>query len=333
MTRFTTPDLGSLGEIPALVSVDFEEIRARRAEFLRLALEEVDVEFDVTGLETSPLMVATARGGGYEEVHYRQELNEAIRKLSLATAVEGDLDHIGATYYGVSRQVTPEGEDVDDERQRDITALAPEAFSTAGPLGAYVFHALELDGVNDIADAWAYSEEDEAVYSEVLHADAYTEGQRSNAFENRANGDPVRAPEILAVVVPSLTYGAANAALMSRVFTALTSKEVRPLGDNVRVELAELVDYEVEMELIYAPGADPAPLIEEAVKRLEKYTASRRRVGVTAQKISIGGAGNITDVEHINLIQPEADVAGGSKQAPNCTGITVRAVQAEGSWT
>lgn len=333
MSRFTTPDLASLGKIPALVSVDFEEIRTRRAEFLKLALKENDIDYDVTELQTSPLMIATARGGGYEEVHYRQEINEAIRKLSLATANGGNLDHIGATYYGVSRQKDQDGEDVDDERQRDITALAPEAFSTAGPLGAYVFHALELDGVNDVADAWAYSEEDSATYSEILHADAYTEGQRLTPFENRGEGDPVLAPEILVVIVPSLDYGAADPALMSRVFTAITGKEVRPLGDNVRVELAEILDYEVEMELLYAPGADPEPLIEDAVKRLEQYTARRRRVGVTAQRVSLGGAGNITDVEHINLIQPENDVGGGSKQAPNCTGITVRAVQAEGSWT
>lgn len=333
MSRFTTPDLSSLGEIPALISVDFEEIRERRAAFLREALNEVGIDYDVTELQTSPLMIATARGGGYEEVHYRKAINEAIEKLSLATANDGDLDHIGATYYGISRQLDQNGEPVDNERQRDITHLAPEAFSTAGPLGAYVFHALELDGINDIADAWAYAEEDEAVYSNILHADAYSEGQRRTPFENREAGKKVLAPEVLAVIVPSVDYGQADAALMSRVYKALTSREVRPLGDNVRVELAEIIDYEVEMEIIYAPGADPEPLIAEATKKLEEYTAQRRRVGVTAQRVSIGGAGNVTDVEHINLISPTEDVGGGSKQAPNCTSITVTAVQSEGTWS
>lgn len=36
---------------------------------------------------------------------FRQRVNEAIRALSLATAIGGDLDHIAATYAGISRLV------------------------------------------------------------------------------------------------------------------------------------------------------------------------------------------------------------------------------------
>jgi len=333
MSRFVSPNLSALGEIPALVDTDFETIKKRRADFLKAALSEEGVSFDVDALETSPLMIAVARGGGYEEAHYRAAINETIKKLSLATAEDGDLDHIGATYYGISRLLDSEGNPVDDATQRDLTALAPEAFSTAGPVGGYVFHALELDGTRDIADAWSYSEEDNATYSETLHADAFSEGKRNTPFDGRNEGDPVLAPEILLVILPTLEYGEADVSLLSRAYKAVTAKEVRPVGDNVRVEQAQIIDYIVDMEIAYAPGADPEILVNQARSAVEEYVSIRRRVGMAAQRVSIGGCGNISGIEHITLNSPISDVGGGLKEAPNCTEIKIVAVQAEGSWT
>ena len=273
MSRFVAPDLEALGDVPQVIPVVYEDIKTARDEYLVAALAQAGITYDVTSLETDPLVIAYSEGGGFQEMNFRQRVNEAIRGLSLATAITGDLDHIGATYAGIGRLIYPNAIDnppansqwdalrgkwvETDTIFRARIKLAFEAFSTAGPEGAYVFHALELDGVRDIADAAAYSEEDAATYSDpILHADAYSMGLVATPFTGRANGNPVLAPEILIVALPTLAYGAADQALLNRVFTACTAEDVRPLGDNVRVEAATITAYDIEVTLYYAPGSD-----------------------------------------------------------------------------
>lgn len=318
MSRFVQADLAALGEVPAVSAVDFEAIRTDRISLLMAAFDAAGITYDVETLETDSAVIVEGEAGGYADLLLRQRVNEAVRSLSLATAAGGNLDHIAATYYGISRQT-----DETDDRFRDRIALAPEAFSTAGPLGAYVFHALELDGVADIADAWAYSEEDGAVYTNGLYA----------GVTEYATNDDVLAPEILLVILPTVAYGACDQELLDRAYEAVTAIDVRPLGDKVTVEPAEVVTYTVSMTITYQRGADPTPLVTEARKRVEAYVAARRKVGLTAEILGIGGSGYVSGVEAVTLTSPAADVGGGSKQAPECTSITITAVQAEGSWS
>ncbi|MCW4114740.1 baseplate J/gp47 family protein [Aurantimonas sp. MSK8Z-1] len=326
MSRFVNADLAALGDVPAVEAIEFEAIRTNRLELLMAALTAHGIGFDVDTLESDPAVVVAAEGGGYSETLIRQRINEAVRSLSLATGRGGNLDHIAATYYGIARQSeTVDGVAIveDDERFRARIALAPEAFSTAGPLGAYVFHALELDGRPDLADAWAYSEEDGATYTAGLHAG-------STAY---ATATPVLAPEVLVVVLPTVAYGSSDQALLDRAFAAVTARDVRPLGDKVTVEPAEVVDYAVEMRVTYARGADPAPLIAAARARIATYVAARRKIGLKAEILGIGGGAYVSGIEAVTLTAPAADVGGGPKQAPNCTGISITAVQSDGSWT
>lgn len=326
MSKFIAPDLSSLGSLP-LVPIDYEATEQARVAQYTAALEARGIEYDVEGLETDPLRIAYSEGGAYVEMLIDARINEAIRALSLATATGASLDHIAATYYGISRLA-----DETDERFRARTALASEAWSTAGPEGAYIFHVLELDGTPDIADVAVWGEEDGATYSDTLHADAYTEGQVATPFTGRGEGDPVLAPEVLIVVLPAVAYGTADAALLSRAYAAATAREVRPIGDLVRIEAAQVVEYAVEVTIRYSYGADPAPLVAEAKARIEAYVAARRRIGVVAERLGIGGAAYVSGVEAVTLASPAADVGGGSKQAPHCTGVTVTAVQADATW-
>lgn len=349
MSRFVAPDLSVLGDVPQVVPVDFEAIKQGRDDYLVAALAKFGVDFDLTKLETDPLVIAYSEGGGYQEILFRQRVNEAIRGLSLATAIGGDLDHIGATYAGIGRLVYPNAEDDQPPNSQWDAALAKwvetdalfrarivlafEAFSTAGPEGAYVFHALELDGVRDVADAVVYSEEDAATYSNTLHADAYSMGLIPNPFPSRANGDPVKAPEILVVVLPTLSYGVANQALLNRVFLACTAEEVRPIGDNVRIEAATVTNYNIEVKLYYAPGADASAMAAEAKKRLEAYAADRRRIGLEIQREVIGGRAAVDNRVTIDVVQPVADVVPGPKGVGQVGTVTVTTIQAEGSWS
>ncbi|ABE63173.1 Baseplate J-like protein [Nitrobacter hamburgensis X14] len=348
MSRFVAPDLEALGDVPQVVPVDFEAIKTARDEFLVAALARVGVDYDVTGLETDPLVIAYSEGGGFQEMNFRQRVNEAIRGLSLATAIRGDLDHIGATYAGIGRLIYPNAADDqpansqwDDLRGKWVETdtifrarikLAFEAFSTAGPEGAYVFHALELDGVRDIADAAAYSEEDAATYSATLHSDAYSMGLIAAPFAGRNDGDPVLAPEILIVALPTETYGAVDQALLDRVFRACTAEDVRPLGDNVRVEAATVTAYNIAVTLYYAPGSDASAMAAEAKRRLEAYAADRRRIGLSIQREVIGGRAAIDNNVTVEVVSPVADIEPGSKGVGQVGTIAVTTVQTQGSW-
>jgi phage-related baseplate assembly protein len=348
VSRFVAPDLTDLGDVPMVVPVDFEAIKAARDEYLVAALARVGITFDVTMLETDPMVIAYSEGGGYQEMDFRQRVNEAICGLSLAKAIKGDLDHIGATYAGIGRLVYDNAEDDQpansqwdegrgkwvetDDIFRARIKLAFEAFSTAGPEGAYVFHALELDGVRDIADAVAYSEEDGATYSDTLHADAYSMGLIGTPFANRDDGDPVLAPEILIAVLPTQTYGVADQALLNRAFRACTSDDVRPLGDNVRIEAATVSPYDIAVTMYYAPGADAAAMAALAKTRLEAYAADRRRIGLAIQREVIGGRAAVDNKVTVEVTSPIADIEPGPKGAAQVGTITVTTVQTAGSW-
>lgn len=349
MSRFVAPDLSDLGDVPQVVPVDFEAIKAGRDEYLIAALAKYGIAFDVEKLETDPLVIAFSEGGGFQEMNFRQRVNEAIRGLSLATAIGGDLDHIGATYAGIARLVYANAADDQpansqwdaalgkwvetDATFRARIKLAFEAFSTAGPEGAYVFHALELDGIRDVADAVAYSEEDEATYSTTLHADAYSMGLISAPFAGRANGDPVLAPEILIVVLPTTQYGAADQALLNRVFFACTAEDVRPLGDNVRIEAATVTAYDIEVTLYYAPGSDASTMAAEAKVRLQAYADARRRIGLDVQREVIGGRAAVDNKVKVEVTLPAADIQPGPKGVGQVGTITVNTVQTQGSWS
>lgn len=348
MSRFVAPDLSDLGDVPQVVPVDFEAIKQGRDEYLVAALARFGIDYDLTMLETDPLVIAYSEGGGYQEVMFRQRVNEAIRGLSLATARGGDLDHIGATYAGIGRLVYPNDEDnpppnaqwdaalgkwvETDATFRARIVLAFEAFSTAGPEGAYVFHALELDGVRDLADAAVYSEEDAATYSETLHEDAYSMGLIPAPFEGRDEGDPVKAPEVLIIVLPTLSYGAADTALLKRVFRACTADDVRPIGDNVRIEAATVTTYNIAVTLYYAPGGDAAALAAEAKRRLEAYAADRRRIGLEIQREVIGGRAAVDNKVTVDVTAPAVDIIPGPKGAAQIGTVTVTTIQTQGSW-
>ena len=348
MSRFVAPELESLGDVPLVVPVVFEDIKAGRDAYLVAALARLGIDYDVTTLETDPLVVAYSEGGGYQETLFRQRVNESIRGLSLAMARTGDLDHIGSTYAGIGRLVYDNAADdqpansqwdpvrakwVETDRIfRSRIKLAFEAFSTAGPEGAYVFHALELDGIRDVADAAAYSEEDAATYSVTLHADAYSMGLVGAPFAGRDEGDPVLAPEILIVVLPTRTYGDADQDLLDRVFTAVTAEDVRPLGDNVRIEAAEVTGYDIEVNLYYAPGADTATIKAAAEARLAAYAADRRRVGFSIQREVIGGRAAPDNTATVEVVLPAADIEPGSKGAAQIGTVTVNAIQTAGTW-
>lgn len=327
MTRFLAPDLSALPPPPAVEALDYEAtVAARKADLdARLRAANLDESADLLALEAEPLTIAIQSDASFE-INQRGRVNDAVRAVMASTARGLDLDHVCVTNYGVARLTLVEADpDADppvlEVKEDDDTYLARallsmEARSGAGPEGAYL--SIALGASSDVLDAQIYSEDDGAVY---------------------ANGDPVIAPEILIVVVSRIGDGTASSGLLEAVAAEASPEDRRPIGDKVTVEPATILRYSVEAVLKHGPGPSE-PILEAARARAEAHVAQRRFVGRKVQRLGIGGALKVTDVEELELVIRDADGAvitaetidPGSKGSAYCTGITLEGVVLEDSW-
>lgn len=311
MSRFVSPDLSKLPLADLVDLPDFQTGLDERIAAFETRAQAVGIEYNTGQLLTDPIRLDQEVSMD-REVSLIARVNDAGRAVMLATSWGSNLDHIAATYYGISRRA---GE-LDDVFKLRI-ALAPEAFSTAGPEGAYVFHALEADGRLAVSDAAAYSEEDGAHY---------------------LNGDPVLAPEILVVLVPHPVWletqdaWVDDAPLLEIAAQFVSKDEVRPLGDKVTVMVAQRETYSVVAALKFAPGADVSLAVTQAEENVRTYAASQRRVGAVVERLGLGAALKVAGVSSITLTSPPVDVDGGSLACPDLVDITITAETVAEGW-
>lgn len=304
MSRFTPVDLSLYPISDVIETLDFESYLARdRATFTtnweaRRLINPALPAVDTLLLESDPSS-AVVEVGVYRETLLRGHVNDRIRALTLAAAKGAALDHIGITYYRTPRRVIAEATDTapavmeDDETYRQRLALAPEAWSTAGPVGAYLFWALSASG--DVLDVAAYSE-DEGV---------------------------CLAPRIRVVILPRDGLSEDDkAALIVAVKDALNRVRVRPMGDLVTVEFATPLTFNVSAHLRIRQGASAAIVKAEAEKRILQYCSGRLRwigddvtgpvwlIGRRMRQATIAAAALGTDanVVEVEIPEPAADV-------------------------
>lgn len=247
MSRYAAIDLAAYPVADILDGVSYEsDLAAIKEDFAArwdvLAAAKGLPRFDTLMLESEPV-VAVMEVFAYREMILRSLVNDKARSLTLSGASGRALDHIGMTYY--RRTVRLEGED--DETFRARIAIAPEAWSSAGPEGAYVFFGYGAS--SDILDLAVYSVDEGAAL-----------------------------PAILRVCVLSKTGdGTASAGLLSVVKQALSKHDRVPTADHVISQTATRVDYTINVDLKVAPGILHAPLIEAATKRLTAWATGKRR--------------------------------------------------------
>ena len=160
----------------------------------------------------------------YREMLMRARVNDAARAVMLASATGHDLDHLAALFSVARIKVEDERGDLVDEpdsRLRRRVQLAPDAFSVAGPKGAYVYHALTRA-------AWARDA------SAVM-----TKPGRVRVTMLRAGADPR----------PTLDEREA-------VRLALVDNDVRPLTDMVEVLAPNIYPTRIKAKLTLYPGPD-----------------------------------------------------------------------------
>lgn len=283
LSRLAPPDIVETISFEAVLAAMLADLQARAPEFT--ALVESDPAYKI-------LEVAA-----YRETLIRQRVNEGARAVMLAYAGGADLENLAAL-FGVTRlvidagdaeavpPVPPEYETDADLRRR--VQLALEGFSTAGPRGSYIFHALSADA--DVLDANATSP---------------------------SPGD------VLVTVLSRTGNGAAGAGLIATVAAALNDDDVRPLTDNVIVASAEIVNYSISATLHFYDGPDRAVVLAAARAAVQAYAAAQQRIGRDVTLSGIYAALHQPGVQRVTLAAPTANITISSTQASWCTAIAV----------
>jgi len=311
--RFADIDLSRLPEPEVVKVLSFDEQLAEmKADLIRLGdLIGIDLRatLEVEASATTKLLQAFCA----RELLIRGDMNDEAKAVMPAFAIGNDLEHMAAR-NGVERKVivpadpdaSPPTEAVmeDNESLRARMQLALEAFSTAGPEGAYLFHLLAVEGVRD---GGVYSHEDEFV------------------------DPPLVPPEVLIIVLAH--DGAASEELLATVTTALSASEKRPIGDRLFVQSANILTYEMDIEIRVLRGPDPSLVETQAMEKLEAYANDQFRVARAHRLTGIAASAHLLGaVDEVIINSPVADILPAYNEAAQCTAINVTVVQVDGAW-
>ncbi|RXJ70653.1 baseplate assembly protein [Veronia nyctiphanis] len=166
MTLLASSALQSLPDPTVIESPDFESLLSEvKQDILRFAPELKDA----MELESEPAS-KIAQAIAYRVMHERHLANSQALALMLAKAMGPQLDHLGSLpFIRTSRKLLRvedktknpplPAEYENDTEYRARLQLALEGYSTAGPIGAYIYHGLAAhQDVKDIAiDAPTFS--------------------------------------------------------------------------------------------------------------------------------------------------------------------------------
>lgn len=286
---YTAVDLSRVAAPTVVEQLDYEAILAA----MTADLVARDPAF--TALTPADPAIVVLQVAAYREFVLRAEFNDRLQGVMLAYARGSDLDQLAAN-VGVERLVIASADPIEgtpavfesdaDLRQRIV--LAPEAFSCAGPAGAYVSHA--RDAHPSIAD---------------VKVDSPTPGQVRVTLLARG-GDGLATPQAIAAVT-----------------AALNAETVRPLTDQVVVQSVVVVPFNVSAELIVQSGPDAELIRSTAVARLNAYTAERFRIGRDITRAGLIAALMAPGVVNVVLDDPFTDVEVGPIGAPYMASATI----------
>ena len=295
MSRFDVIDLAKLPSPAVVETLSFEVIlAAMKADLVR----RMPALADVLALESEPA-VKILEACAYRELVLRQRINDAARAVMLATATGTDLDHLAAL-FGVARRKTALGNPnlrpailpvyETDTVFRARTQLALEGYSTAGPVGAYVFHAFQASALVKDVD--------------------------------------VTSPEpglVQVAVLSTVGTGVPTGVLIALVQSTLNADEVRPLCDTVNVIAATVTGYQVTATLELQGGPESTIVLDEARAAVAAYVAGAHRLGHIVSRSGLFAALHRPGVLRATLTAPAADIVPASNEAGYCTQVTIGA--------
>lgn len=291
MSQFTAINLALVAAPKVIEELDFEQVYSA----MLADLVERIPEFDAL-IESEPV-IKVLQVAAYRELLLRQRINDAAHAVMLPYSKGTDLENLGAL-FGVTRLLISPADNAaippipavyeSDEDYRYRIQLSLEGLSTAGPEGAYIFHALSADGL--VLDASAVSP---------------TPG------------------EVVITVLSRTGNGAPSSELLATVEAALSAEGVRPLTDYVQVQAASIVNYQVEATLHFFAGPDRAVIMANAQAAIEAYVAGQHRLGMDVTLSGIYAALHQPGVQRVDLVSPAANLVVDRQSATYCTGITL----------
>ncbi len=291
MSQFTAINLAQVAPPDVIEQLDFEQILAAMLADLLDRAPELDAQ-----IESEPF-VKLLEVCAFRELQLRARINDAARAVMLPYSTGTDLDNLGAL-FGVERLMLSPAvptaippipavyESDSDFRYR--IQLSLEGLSTAGPEGAYIFHALSADG--QVLDASAISP---------------TPGQ------------------VLITVLSRAGTGVPSAELLATVLAKLSDESVRPLTDYVQVQPATIDQYQVTATLYFYAGPDREVVMANARAALEAYTAGQHRLGLDVTLSGIYAALHQPGVQRVDLASPTANLVVNRQSASYCTAINL----------
>jgi phage-related baseplate assembly protein len=217
----------------------------------------------------------------YRETMIRQRINEGAKAVLLGYSTGGNLENLAAL-FGVSRLPNET-----DTALRSRTQLALEGFSTAGPVGAYEFHALSVPGVKDVS---------------ILSPNP---------------------GEVLISVLSSSGNGAADSGLLTAVETALNADNVRPLTDQITVQSATIHSYTIIADVYTFDGPDPALVLNAVNSAVNQLVSDSHKLGRDVALSAIYAALHQPGVSRVVLSAPVADTVIDEETAAFCSSISI----------
>ncbi|GKK02925.1 baseplate assembly protein [Klebsiella variicola] len=290
-----TIDLSQLPSPTIIEALDFETILIEVKAVMVAAFPE-DQQAAVAAaltLESEPLTII-AQAMTYRELVLRQRINEGAAACMLSHATGDDLDNIAANLDTERLVITAATDTADavtegDEALRLRAQAAFEGMSVAGPSAAYEYFARSASG--QVSDARATSPSP----AEVVVAVLSTEGD-----------------------------GTASSELLAAVAAAVNDEEVRPLGDRVTVQSAEIIEYDIDATLYLYPGPESEPIINAAMASLQTFLADNdKKIGRDIVRSAISAALHVQGVQRVVINTPADDLQIDNTQAARNTGYTV----------
>ena len=283
LSLLPAPDVVQALDYETVLEEMLTDLRSRSSEFT--VLVESDPAYKI-------LEVAA-----YREILLRQRVNDAARSVMVAYAVGTDLDNLAAL-FGIKRQIIEAGDPEaippiptvfeDDERLRSRIPLSLEGYSTAGPVGAYVYHTLAASGeVKDVA---------------------------------------VTSPspgEVIVTVLSIYANGVPDAALLQTVTERLNHEDIRPLTDPVTVQGVEIVEYSITASLTFYNGPDKAIVAEQARAKVTEYATQQHKLGFDVTLSGLYAALHQPGVQNVVITSPANDIVIQNHQAAFATSIKV----------
>lgn len=288
----STVDLSALPAPQVLESLDYEALYDEAL----AAFREYMGDNWSAALESDPV-VKLLELFAYGKMQNRARVNDAAKALLLAYAEKEDLDQLAANVklqrlviQPANLLAVPPVEEVreSDDALRERIQLVYEGLTTAGPRNSYIFHARNASAL--VADATAESP----------------------------------GPAQVVVTVLSLTgSGRADQALLDQVYSKLSDDDIRPVGDRLTVQSAEILEYRIDAVLhMIGAGPENEAIRAEAEKRLAAWINPRKRLALEVARSGVDAQLHISGVGRVEL-KNWTDLKPSKAQAAFCTGFTV----------